>query len=85
MKSYDIYVFCQNCLVEHPMGIKVDLAKGPSSKQSIGSYYPQESIPPRISKLIDQPVLCPKTGKTFVQNDINQIFITPLPSIGKNL
>jgi hypothetical protein len=78
MSDYDIYLYCNDCNDTHPMGIKFSLKNGPLRKNSVGAWFAGRLLPPKIAKLIEGRVLCPKTGKVFTQEDLNQIFLVPI-------
>lgn len=78
MAKYAIYVFCNECAEPHPMGISIDLKNGPPKKESIGNLYAGEPLPPNIANLMKNKTTCPKTGKSFVQEDNNQVFLVPI-------
>jgi hypothetical protein len=78
MTDYDIYFFCTDYNITHPMGIKFPLKNGPQRKTSVGAFFAGQELPPKVAKLINGHVLCPKTGKMFAQRDLNQIFLVLL-------
>jgi hypothetical protein len=77
MPRYDIYVFCEQCHEEHPMGMVFRLDDGPAVKRSIGDTYEGKSLPPQILAIEAHKTLCPKTGRLFNQKDHHQIFLVP--------
>lgn len=78
MGNYDVYVFCTECLDIHRMSTGMTLEDGPVEKQSVASAYAGKQPPPDIATLLKNQFQCPETGKTFVQEDINQIFLVPV-------
>jgi len=78
MAKYAVYAFCDECMIPHPMGISVDLKDGPAEETSIGDVYSGKELPANILKLIRNVTKCPNTGKTFVQEDNNLVFIVPI-------
>jgi hypothetical protein len=39
MPLYDVYVYCDECLNEHPMGMIYRIEHGPAEKISLGGIY----------------------------------------------
>lgn len=78
MPQYDVYVSCSECGVVHPMGVRVYLEHGPAGEQSIGETYKGAPLPPQISAIERRKVLCLKTGKLIVQENLDQIFLLPI-------
>lgn len=78
MASYDVHVFCDECSGVHPMGVRIQLNDGPADKQSVGDTYRGKSVPTTVANFIHNYVTCQKTGKLFVQQDNNQIFLVPV-------
>jgi hypothetical protein len=74
---YGIYVYCDECFREHPMGVIVDLPDGPGDPRSIGQLYNSRPLPEVIAHIVRKKALCPKTGKFFVQDDQAKIFVVP--------
>jgi hypothetical protein len=81
MPQYDVYALCNYCGTMHPMGIGIYLDDGPADKQSIENFYQGKSWPPQVQALRFHKTLCLKTGKTFTQEDDNQIFLVPASSV----
>jgi hypothetical protein len=59
------------------MGVGIHLYDGPADTQSIGETFKEQSLPPQILAIEGRKTLCLKTGKLFIQEDINQIFLVP--------
>jgi hypothetical protein len=78
MAEYDIYSYGAECKRIHPAGIKIPIKSEPPEKMSISAFYAGKQLPPKIAKLIEGRVLCPKTGKVFTQEDLNQNFLVPV-------
>ncbi|HEU4346124.1 MAG TPA: hypothetical protein VFU31_31625 [Candidatus Binatia bacterium] len=77
MPQYDFYVRCKECGTVHPMGVGIHLYDGPVDTQSIGETFKGQSLPPQILAIEGRKTLCLKSGKLFIQDDINQIFLVP--------
>jgi len=78
MAKYSIHVFCNECGKVHPMPIHVTLDDGPPDRQSIGDTYRGKALPVDVARLTNNTLTCPETGKDFVQQDNNQIFLVPI-------
>ena len=78
MPQYSIYVSCNQCGGEHPMGVGMYLEHGPQDKKSIRDVYHGGALPPQVSAIADHPCLCLKTRKHFTQEDDNQVFLVPV-------
>ncbi len=75
MAKYELYVFCDECSIPHPMGNLIDIYDGPVDKASIGDFYADKEIPFSIARLLDKEIICPNTNKWIRQRDTNQIFL----------
>jgi len=78
MANYSVYVFCDDCGDVHPMGISIGLEDGPPDKASIGDTYAGKELPPQIATLTNNTTYCPKSGKSILQRDNNQVFLVPI-------
>ena len=78
MTRYAIYIFCNECSDEHPMGVTVDLSDGPPSRESIGNTYAGKELPPEVAALITNMVTCPQTQRLTSQQDHDQVFLVPV-------
>jgi hypothetical protein len=78
MTRYAIYIFCNECSDEHPMGVTVDLSDGPPSRESIGNTYAGKELPPEVAALIINMVTCPQTQRLTSQQDHDQVFLVPV-------
>jgi hypothetical protein len=79
MPQYSIYVSCNQCGGEHPMGVGIHLDQGPEDRQSIGDVYQGEPLPPQVSAIAGHKCLCLRTGKLFTQEDSKRVFLVPVP------
>ena len=77
-KNYDVYVFCNECGDMHRMAMGVAIEDGPAEKQSIGYTYGERELPPVLAGLFNNPFKCPETGKSFIQDDRDQVFLVPV-------
>lgn len=75
--QYDIYVRCKECAAVHPMRIRVHLDDGPVEKQSITETYRGKTRPPQLQAIDGHKTLCLKTGRMFVQENLDHIFLVP--------
>ena len=78
MPAYDIYVRCIDCGGEHPLLMKIFLADGPGRTQSIAEWFHGRSVPPQVLALRRHSALCLKTGKKFVLEEDDKVFLVPL-------
>jgi len=60
------------------MPITVTLDDGPAERESIGNTYAGKALPPKVATLNHNIMTCPETGKRFVQEDNNQIFLVAI-------
>jgi hypothetical protein len=77
MPHYEIFVSCTECGGEHPMRVRIYLEDGPSDKQSVTEAYHERVQPPQLQAIAGHKVLCLKTGKTFTQSNIDEVFLVP--------
>jgi hypothetical protein len=75
--QYDIYALCTECGAVHPMRIRIHLDEGPMEKQSISEIYRGKTRPPQLQAVDGHKVLCLKTGRMFVQESHDQVFLVP--------
>jgi hypothetical protein len=75
--QYDIFVLCTECGALHPMGVRVHLDVGPEAKQNIPDTFKEKSRPPQIVALEGHKTLCLKTGRLFVQENDDRVFLIP--------
>lgn len=78
MRYYDLLYYCEQCHDTHPMGVRLELIAGPQHRMNLRAYAAGESLPKAIAELIDNPVLCPISGKSITPNDLSRIYIQPL-------
>jgi hypothetical protein len=78
MATYEVFVFCKDCVDVHVMPIRLFLDDGPADKQSIGDVYNGKELPPEVLRLNNNSVQCPKTGRSFYQRDHHQVFLVPI-------
>jgi len=74
---YEIYAQCDECGGEHPMLIRIYLDDGPVAKKSIAEAFQGTSLPPQVSALRGHKALCLKTGKMFIQENDEHVFLVP--------
>jgi hypothetical protein len=75
--QYEIHVLCTECGAVHPMRIRIHLENGPVDKQSLADTFQEGPMPPQVSAIEGHKTLCLKTGKIFIQDDNNRIFLVP--------
>jgi hypothetical protein len=78
MANYAVQVCCPECSGQHDTGIKLSLQDGPADEQSIENFYKGKELPPDIAALNNNTYTCPRTARTFVQNENNQVFLFPI-------
>jgi hypothetical protein len=61
----------------HPMRIRIHLDNGPLEKQSIAETYPGATRPPQLQAIDGHKTLCLKTGRMFIQENLDHIFLVP--------
>jgi hypothetical protein len=77
MPAYEIFVHCNDCGREHPLLMKIHLDHGPERKQSIAESFPGRSMPPQVMALKGHKALCLRTGRTFLLENDDQVFLVP--------
>lgn len=75
MAKYSVQVSCPECSGQHDTGIKLTLQDGPADEQSIGDVYNGKELPPDIAALNNNTYTCPRTARTFVQNNNSDVFL----------
>jgi hypothetical protein len=83
MSHYEIYVTCTECRGEHPMRVRINLDDGPLDKQSISDAYSGKTRPPQLQAIEGRKVLCLKTGRTFIQSKVDNMFLVPTDMMNK--
>ena len=63
------------------MGVLISLNNGPRHKESIHDAYYDKIRPAQLQAIIGHKVLCLKTGKMFVQSNLDEVFLVPNPAI----
>ena len=63
MPLYDVFVYCNDCRKEHPMGMIYRIDYGPVQKQSLGDIYQGQPLSPQAQAVEVHKTLCPKQGK----------------------
>ena len=61
------------------MRIRIYLDDGPVEKKSIAETFQGTSVPPQVSAIQGHRTLCLKTGKMFIQEEDERIFLVPTP------
>lgn len=77
MLRYSIFVLCKECGGVHRTGFSLTLAEVIRGLQSIAETYNGKPVPPLLRLLIGMPVSCPGTGKSFVQEAKDKVFLSP--------
>jgi len=85
MSQYEIYVRCTECNAEHPMRVRINLEDGPPDKQSVSDAYAGKIQPPQLQAVKGHKVLCLKTGRTFIQSNLGDVFLVPGNELKKRL
>ena len=83
MSHYEIYVTCTECGGEHPMRVRINLEDGPPYKRSVSDAYPGKTHPPQLQAVEGHNVLCLKTGRTFIQSNLDDVFLVPADMTSK--
>jgi hypothetical protein len=78
MAKYSVQVFCPECGGQHDTGIKLSLEDGPAVEQSMGEFYESKELPSDIASLRNNTFSCPRTRKTFFQDNQNDVFLVPI-------
>jgi hypothetical protein len=77
MPLYDVFVYCNDCRKEHPMGMIYRIDYGPVQKRSLGDIYQGQPLSPQVQAIEAHKTLCPKNGNMFIQKDHEKIFLVP--------
>jgi hypothetical protein len=85
MSHYEIYVACTECGGEHPMRVRINLEDGPANKRSFSDAYPGKTHPPQLQAVEGHKVLCLKKGRTFIQSNLDNVFLVPADMTSKKL
>jgi hypothetical protein len=78
MARYNVLYFCTQCRRIHPMGISVPLEGGFLKMKTLGDAYSGKSLPFEVAMLVGSSVTCRETGKSFVLEDIDQVYLAPV-------
>jgi hypothetical protein len=65
------------------MRIRIDLDDGPLDKRSISDAYSGKTQPPQLQAVEGHNVLCLKTGKTFIQSNLDNVYLVPTDMTSK--
>jgi len=65
------------------MRVRINLEDGPPNKQSISDAYPGKTHPPQLQAVEGHNVLCLKTGRTFIQSNLDDMFLVPADMTSK--
>ena len=60
------------------MRIRISLTDGPRYKESIYDAYYDKAHPPQLQAVEGHKVLCLKTGKMFIQSNLDEVFLLPM-------
>ena len=83
VSHYEIYVTCTECGGEHPMRVRINLEDGPPYKRSVSDAYPGKTHPAQLQAVEGHNVLCLKTGRTFIQSNLDDVFLVPADMTSK--
>jgi len=83
VSHYEIYVTCTECGGEHPMRVRINLEDGPPHKRSVSDAYYGKTHPPQLQAVEGHNVLCIKTGRTFIQSNLDDVFLVPADMTSK--
>jgi hypothetical protein len=79
MARYNVLYFCKACSHIHPMGVSLSLEDGPAmTTKHVGEAYADKTLPLNVIMLVGASVKCPETGKSFVLDDTNAIYLAPV-------
>ncbi|UCF73779.1 MAG: hypothetical protein JSW35_04845 [Deltaproteobacteria bacterium] len=78
MPKYKVYVFCDECGIRHLMPVIIALDHGLDQNESTGDIHAGKKLPPEIAKLLNTFVRCPNTGKRYVQEGDDRVFLVPV-------
>jgi len=74
----DVLYFCTACRRIHPMGVSLPLEVGFLNTKTVSEAYSGKPLPSYVAMLVGSSVKCSETGKSFVLEDINQLYLTPV-------
>jgi hypothetical protein len=78
MARYNVLYFCTVCRSIHPTEISLPLEDGFLKVKSLGEAYSGRSLPFHVAMLVGSSVTCRETGKSFVLEDIDQVYLAPV-------
>ena len=85
MARYNVLYFCNACSHIHPMGVSLCLEDGPAmTTKHVGEAYAGKTLPLNVIMLIGASVKCSETGKSFVLNDTNAIYLAPVLAVSSS-
>jgi hypothetical protein len=65
------------------MRIRINLDDGPLDKRSISDAYSGKTQPPQLQAVERHKVLCLKTGRTFIQSNLDDVYLVPTDMTSK--
>jgi hypothetical protein len=74
----DVLYFCTACRRIHPMGVSLPLEVGFLNTKTVSEAYSSKPLPSYVAMLVGSSVTCSETGKSFVLEDINKLYLTPV-------
>lgn len=77
MPAYDISVRCKDCGIDHLALLRLYIEEAPDRKQSIAELFHGRTVPPQVNAIRWHKALCPKTGKKFLLENNDDIFLVP--------
>ena len=78
MARYNVLYFCTVCRRIHPTEICLPLEDGFLKMKTISEAYGGKVLPFHVAMLVGSSVTCRETGKSFVLEDINQVYLAPV-------
>jgi hypothetical protein len=78
MARYDVLYLCTACRRLHPMGVSLQLAVGFLNTKTVSEAYSGKPLPSYVAMLGGSSVTFRKTGKSFVLENINKLYLTPV-------
>src|SRR5918999_73738 len=78
MARYNVLYFCTVCRCIHPTEIYIPLEDGFLKMKTITEAYGGKVLPFHVAMLVGSSVRCQETGKSFVLEDIDQVYLAPV-------
>jgi hypothetical protein len=78
MARYNVLYFCTVCRRIHPTEIYLPLEDGFLKMKTIKDAYSGKVLPFNVAMLVGSSVTCRETGKSFVLEDIDQVYLAPV-------